>query len=151
MDLLQPIRSLAKTRTWFVSDPPGKLKAFLKGHGIPFQDLGSPAGRQAFESRRTKTEGVLVLWVREPVDPDLRRVQRPRTPVAGLEQAARVLVFREPSPVLPHTTLRLEPHRTSVTVDINLLSSLADDPRAQAQLVEALRMTQIDLGDGFNE
>lgn len=150
-DLLQPVRSLATTQPWFVSDPPGRLKAFLTGHGIPFQDLGSPAGRQAFEHRRVKPERALVLWVREPVDPERPPVQRPRIPVAALERARRILVFAEPPPVLPYTTLRLEPHRTSVTVNIDLLSSLTDDPRAQVQLVEALRMTQIDLGDGSDE
>ena len=66
-------------------------------------------------------------------------------------KAARILVFDEPSPLLPCTTLRLEPHRTRVSVDIQLLSSLTDDPRAQLRFVEAVRMTRLDLGDGFDE
>jgi len=150
-DLLQPIRSLATSEPWFVSDPLGRLGAFLTGHGIPFQDLGSPAGRQAFEQRRAKAQPALVLWVSEPVDPELPRVPRAPRPVDALERAARALVFARPSPVLPTTTLRLEPQRTRVTVDIDMLASLTDDPRAQSQLVEALRMTRIDLGEGFDE
>ena len=148
-DLLQPLLKLTTTQRWFVSDPPGRLKAFLAQHGIPFRDLESPGSREAFERDRAGTEPALVLWVREPVDPERRPVQRRRRPAP--EKAARVLIFDEPSPVLPHTTLRLEPHRTSVTVDINLLFSLTDDPRAQMRFVEAIRMTQFDLGDGFDE
>jgi hypothetical protein len=148
-DLLQPLRKLATTQPWFVSDPPGKLKAFLTEHGIPFRDLESPAGRQTFERGQVKAEPALVLWVREPVDP--RRPPVPRRRMPAPAKAARVLIFDEPSPVLLYTTLRLEPHRTSVTVDMNLLSTLTDDPRAQMRLVEALRMTQFDLGDGLDE
>jgi len=148
-DLLQPLRKLTTTQRWFVSDPTGRLKGFLTKHGIPFRDLESPGGRQAFERDSAGTEPALVLWVREPVDSERPPAHRRRRPAPA--KAARVLIFDEPAPVLPHTTLRLEPHRTSVTVDINMLSSLTDDPRAQMRFVEAVRMTQFDLGDGFDE
>ena len=148
-DLLQPLRALAKAQRWFVSDPPGRLKAFLIEHGIPFRDLETPGGRQAFEQHGAGTRPGLVLWVREPVESRRSPIPRRRTPVP--EKAARVLVFDEPSPILPHATLRLEPRRTRVTVDVHLLSSLTSDPRAQMRLAEAIRLTQSDLGEGFEE
>ena len=76
---------------WFASDPPGTLKTFLSEHGIPFLDLDSPGGRQAFERRRSGKERALVLWVREPVDP--RRPSVPRRRMPEPEKAARILVF----------------------------------------------------------
>ena len=152
-DLLRPIRSLATTESWYVYDPPGRLRAFLTRHGIPFRDLDAPGAPEALTRSlrgsaadgRVVTERTLVLWVRAPID------GRPRPRTSAAEQAPRALVFARRSPVLPHTTLRLEPDRTRVTVDIDLLSSLTDDPRAQLALVEAIRMTGFGLQDGFDE
>ncbi len=147
-DLCGPLRADARERSWFVSDAPGALKAFLTREGIPFGDLDLPAGREAWTRSRTKAESA---------------ASAPRAPVAGreplvllvrtsdLQESARSSAFTEKSscllvfePTAHAPALQHEPGRTRVTLDLELIARLGEDPRAQLALVEAVELTRRD-------
>jgi hypothetical protein len=138
-DLLAPLRALAREQRWFVRDPGGSLKSVLAGARIAFSDLDRPEGRDAWTRGRASRPAAeaLVLWVRA-------KDERDRRADAVLEEAARALLFEDAG--LP-LTLRLEPGKTRVTLDLATLARLSADPRTCIALVEAVDLTHRDLTD----
>lgn len=138
-DLLAPLRACAREQRWFVSDPGGTLKTFLTGARIPFSDLDRADGRDVWACSRGSrlVADALVLWV--PT-----KGERARRPSSVLDEAARALFLEEGVRTL---TLRLEPGKTRVTIDLATLARLSDDPRAQIALVEAVELTRSNLSD----
>jgi hypothetical protein len=150
-DMLEPLRAHARRQGWFVGDPEGALAGFLNAAGIPFRDLDRPAGREAWARARHAASSArppsaslarpIVLWVRA-------RDERAGRPSSVLEEAARLLLFEETTCAL---ALRLEPGKTRVTLERGRIARLADDPRAQMALVEAVELLHRDPSDGTED
>ena len=140
-DLLGPLRALGGRGELFVADDAGSLADFLRASEVLFHDLRTPGGAAALHRLKTRVgpRRPVLLWVRSEVaKPTLRA---PRSLLAEIDN---LVVFERPPDDFPYTTLRLEPERTTVSVDIATISALAHAPRAQQLLVRAARLARTD-------
>jgi hypothetical protein len=135
-DLVQPLRSIAASRTVLVLDVEGNLASFLRHERVPFIELTSDGLHPAAFGSKSEPESAVAIWVRggDPPGPGDSR----RTLEKLFRVASTVVVLAGGPTESPTFTFVRNRHRTRVEVATAVSPSFAHDPRSQQALVEAV-------------